>query len=90
MNNKDIYNELLNIKTILQVENFIKKYGGIWNWKPVGGRENAGVIEMGSEPGDALAERITKGNIMKLASQTQCPYLLEKPLKIGLIYPKDN
>jgi len=61
MNNKDIYNELLNIKTILQVENFIKKYGGSWNWKPVGGRENAGVIEMGSEPGDALAERITNG-----------------------------
>ncbi|MBS3140233.1 hypothetical protein J4479_04485 [Candidatus Woesearchaeota archaeon] len=61
MNHKEVFKELLNIRTILQVENFINKYGEKWVWRPVGGRENAGVIEMGSEPGDALAERITNG-----------------------------
>jgi len=61
MADRSLVKELLNLRTVKQVEAFIAKYGQTWKWEPIGDRENAGTIEMGSEPGDALAERITNG-----------------------------
>src|SRR3989338_2903514 len=61
MDEKIIFNDLIEIKTERDVLDFISKYGLNWKWKPIGGKENAGIIDMGSEPSDTLAERITNG-----------------------------
>ena len=57
----NMFKDLTDLKTEKSVKEFIDRYGKNWVWKPIGGRENAGIIDMGSEPSDALAERMTNG-----------------------------
>lgn len=57
----EMLKQLMSLKTEKDVETFINEYGKDWKWRPIGKKENAGIIDMGSEPSDALAERVTNG-----------------------------
>jgi len=57
--------DLFQIETLDDINRFIKLMGinaGMWNWVPLGGRENnAGSVNLAVESGQALVERITNG-----------------------------
>lgn len=66
MNDKEILQKLLDMRTTNEIENFLKQFSteedGQYKWIPVGGRmNNAGTIQLSKDPGPPIVERITNG-----------------------------